>query len=200
MNKEEFLLELVERLSPLPWEEIDDRCNYYSEMIDDRMEEGLTEEEAVAEMGSIDDIASQIVSNIPLSVLVKKKMKTERKLSVWEIVLIVLGSPLWIALLLAVFAVVFSVYCVLWSVVVCLWAAFVSLVGGLLGGMAAGALFVLKGSILAGVGMVGAGLVCAGLAVFMFFISKSATKGIAWLTKRIMPGIKRSFIRKGRPV
>ena len=51
MNKTEFVLELAQRLSHLPWSEIEERVNYYGEMIDDRMEEGLSEKEAVAAMG-----------------------------------------------------------------------------------------------------------------------------------------------------
>ena len=48
MNKQEFLDELRKGLCGLPSEDIEERINFYSEMIDDRMEEGLTEEESVA--------------------------------------------------------------------------------------------------------------------------------------------------------
>ena len=46
MRKAEFLRELEKRLQGLPKDEIDSRLAFYSEMIDDRIEDGKTEEEA----------------------------------------------------------------------------------------------------------------------------------------------------------
>ena len=60
MNKHEFFEQLGRGLSGLPQEDIDERLTFHGEMIDDRVEDGLTEEEAVAEIGSPDEIASQI--------------------------------------------------------------------------------------------------------------------------------------------
>lgn len=94
MNKQEFLMRLREGLSGLPQNEIEERLTFYSEMIDDRIEEGLSEEQAIGEIGDIDEIISQIVADIPLAVLVKEKVKPSRKLRVWEIVLLILGSPI----------------------------------------------------------------------------------------------------------
>ena len=48
MRKEEFLSQLESGLYGLPQADIDERLSFYAEMIDDRMEEGLGEEEAVA--------------------------------------------------------------------------------------------------------------------------------------------------------
>lgn len=196
MNKTDFLLALTEKLSQLPQEEVKDRWDYYSEMIDDRMEEGLSEEEAVAEMGSVEEIAAQIVSDIPLSRLVKDKIKPKKRFTAWEIILLVLGSPVWLSLLIAAFAVVLSLYIVLWSVIVSLWAVFVSLAACALGCVAAGIVFAVTGNSPAGFVMIGAGIVCAGLSIFLFFGCKAATKGILLLTKKITLGIKRCFIGK----
>ena len=101
MNKHEFFEQLGRGLSGLPQEDIDERLTFYGEMIDDRVEDGLTEEEAVAEIGSPDEIASQIISETPLSKLVKQKVKTKRQLKTWEIVLIAVCSPVWVPLLIA---------------------------------------------------------------------------------------------------
>ena len=49
MSKTEFLTELKKALEGLPEEDIEKSLEYYSEMIDDRIEDGLSEEEAVAE-------------------------------------------------------------------------------------------------------------------------------------------------------
>ena len=63
MTKQEFLSRLREGLSGLPEDDIAERLTFYGEMIDDRIEDGLSEEEAVAEVGSVDDIAAQIKEN-----------------------------------------------------------------------------------------------------------------------------------------
>ena len=67
MNKNEFLLKLKKGLRGLPQADIDERLTFYSEMIDDRMEEGLTETEAVEAIGSVNDVTAQILAETPLT-------------------------------------------------------------------------------------------------------------------------------------
>ena len=102
MRKQEFIFELWKKLSDLPKGEVEERLSFYSEMIDDRMEDGLPEEEAVSEIGSPDEIAAQIMGDIPLSKIVKEKIKPKRKLSALEIVQLVVGFPLSFPLLIVV--------------------------------------------------------------------------------------------------
>ena len=59
MNKTEFLAALERALSGLPEQDVQERLAFYGELIDDRVEEGLSEEEAVKERGSVDEIAKQ---------------------------------------------------------------------------------------------------------------------------------------------
>ena len=94
MSKAEFLEVLRKRLSGLPREEVEERLAFYNEMIDDRIEDGLTEAEAVAGIGSVDDVARQIMAEIPLTTLVREKVRPKRILRVWEIILLVLGFGL----------------------------------------------------------------------------------------------------------
>lgn len=196
MRKQEFLDTLKTRLFGLPKQDVLEHLNFYSEMIDDRMEEGLTEDEAVSEIGSVDEIAAQIIEEIPLANIAKKKIKPKRRFKAWEIVLLALGSPIWLSLLIAVFAVIFSFYIVLWSLVVSLWAVFVSLIACALGGVVAGIVFAINANGFTGMAMIGAGFVCAGLAGFLFFGCKAATKGVLLLTKKIALGIKNGFMKK----
>ena len=56
MNKNQFLEELSRRLEGCSDAERKIALDFYAEMISDRMEEGMTEEEAVAALGSIDQI------------------------------------------------------------------------------------------------------------------------------------------------
>ena len=196
MSKQEFLVQLRKGLSGLPQDDIEERLTFYSEMIDDRMEEGLSEEDAVCEIGDIDELISQIVADIPLTKLVKEKISPKKGLKVWAIVLLILGSPIWLSLLITAFAVILSLYVVLWSVIISLWAVFVSFIGCALGGIATGIGFAFGDNGFAGIAMISAGIVCAGLSVFIFYGCKMSIKGTFLLTKKIALGIKNCFIKK----
>lgn len=196
MHKQEFLGQLRRGLSGLPQEDIEERLTFYTEMIEDRMEEGLSEEEAVSSVGSVDEIITQTVAETPLVKIAKERIKPKRELSAWEIVLLVLGSPIWLSMGIAVLSVIFSIYITLWSVIVSFWAIFGSLIACAFAGIAVGIGFALSNLGLPGLAMVGAGLICAGLAIFLFFGCKAATQGAVWLTKKIALGIKNLFIKK----
>ncbi len=196
MTKLEFLARLRKGLSGLPQRDTEERLTFYSEMIDDRMEEGLSEEEAVCEIGNIDEIISQIVADIPLTKLVKEKITPKKRLKAWEIVLLILGSPVWLSLLIAAVAVIFSLYVSLWTVIISLWAVFASVIGCAFGGVAAGVGFAFGGKVLIGLAMIGAGVVCAGLSVFLFYGCKWVTKGIFNLTKKLVIWIKNRITEK----
>ena len=195
MTKQEFLAELRRGLSGLPQNDIEERLNFYSEMIDDRMEEGLSEQEAVDGIGSVDSVVSQILGDIPLSKLVKEKITPKKQLKAWMIVLIILGAPIWFSLAVAAVSVAFALYFSLWSIIVSLWAVFASLVICVPGGIAAGLVAFVSGGGLAGIALMGAGLVCAGLSVFAFFGCKALTKGTIALTKMVAVAVKRAFIK-----
>ena len=129
--------------------------------------------------------------------LIKEAAKPNRALRAWEIVLLVLGSPIWLSLLIAAVAVVLSVYIVLWSVIISLYAVAFSLAACGVAGVAVFPIFAFKGDMAQGVFLLGCGLVCAGLAILMFMLSKYATKGIVWLSCKIWFLIKRCFVRRG---
>ena len=197
MRKQEFMDRLREKLSDLPIAETEERLGFYEEMIDDRIEEGLSEEEAVSEIGSPDEIAAQIMGDIPISKIVKEKIKPKRRLTATEIVLLVIGFPLWFPLLIVVpFSVIFSLYVTPWSVVVSFWAVFASVVGSAVGALIGGIVFIAIGHVPVGIALIGASLICAGLSVFSFFGCKATTKGSVWLTKKSVLWTKNLFIGK----
>lgn len=196
MSKQEFLAELKARLSGLPQSDIEERLIFFGEMIDDRIEEGLTEEEAVSAIGTVDEVAGQIVAETPLTKLVKERVKPKRSLRAWEIVLLVLGSPIWLSVLIAVFAVIFAVYVAIWSVIISLWAILASLAVSSLAAVAAAVVFSFNSNWLTGAAMLGAGIFCAGLTILLFFGCKAATKGVLLLTKNIALGIKSLLVGK----
>ena len=196
MHKQEFLAQLRRGLTGLPQDDISERLTFYSEMIDDRMEEGLTEAEAVAAIGSVDKIVSQIIADIPFSKIAKERIKPKRRLNTLDIILLVLSCPVWLSLAIAAIAVVISLYVSLWSIIISLWAVFVSLAASSLGGITACVIFIIRGSRYAGLAMLAAGIVLAGLSIFMLYGCKAATKGILLLTKKIAIGIKNCLIKK----
>ena len=189
MTKPQFINALQGKLSHLSQEEIEERLTFYCEMIDDGMDEGLSEEEAVARIGSIADITADIPDATP---------KTEKqKLSGVGIALLILGAPLWISLLVAAFAVVISLLTALWSAIVSLWASEVALCGAALGGMLLGIGLICSGSLWTGIAYIGMTLVCAGLSLFLFYGCKAATKGAVRLTKTTAVKIKHYFFNRG---
>ena len=196
MNKQEFLAQLCKALSGLPQKDIEERLIFYSEMIDDRMEEGLSEQEAVAAAGTIGEIAGQTAAEIPLAKIAKERIRTKRRMNAFEILLLVLGSPLWLSLLIAAFAVILSVYASLWTVIISLWAVFASVAFCAFGLIVAGVFFAASSSFLAGGAAAGAGIACAGLAIFLFFGCRAAAKGGWILTKKFALWLKSRMMRK----
>lgn len=196
MRKNEFLETLRARLGRLPSQELEERLGFYSEMIDDRIEDGIEEEKAILDIGSVEEIAAQIIADIPLSKIAKERIKPKRRLKTWEILLLVLGSPLWLSLGIAAVAVMLSIYVVLWSLIISVWAIFASFSACAFGGIAAGCTFIFGGNTLTGIAMIGAGTVCIGLAIFTFVGCKTATRGIIILTKKLALVIKKIFVGK----
>ena len=120
MTKQEFIKKLNKKLSGLTRVEVKERLAFYSEMIDDRIEEGLSEGEAVSAVGDIDRIAMQIKNEGNLDTGSEREKK--KRLTAGETVLVIFASPIWIPLLLAALAVMASVYAVIWSVIIAAWA------------------------------------------------------------------------------
>ena len=194
MNKEGFINELRQRLTGLPQPDIDERISFYDEMIDDRVEDGMSEEEAVARIGPIDSVVDQIMSEIPLSKLVKQKVKPKRKMKTWEIVLLACGSPVWVPLLIAFCAVAFALYIVLWALVICVYAVDICFAACSAGGMISSIVFFMDANPAAAFYFIGASLILAGLAIFMFYASVAVTKGVIKLTGKILLKIKSMFV------
>ena len=198
MTKQEFLTAFRDRLSGLPTRDVEERLTFYAEMIDDRVEEGISEEAAVAQIGSADEIAEQIIADIPLAKIAKEKIKTKRKMRAWEIVLLAAGSPLWIVLLAAMFVILLSLYIVIWTLVACAWVVFGALALSGVGAVALGIIYAIQSTVYGGLALVAMGLVAAGLAILAFFGCLWTTRFGVFLTKKIAILIKNCFVRGGK--
>ena len=122
MNKQEFLECVARGIYGLAPEDVTRWLDYYREMLEDRIEDGMSEEEAVAALGTPAKVVEEIIAQTPIRALVKERVRPRHRLGVWEILLIALGSPIWLSLALSAFAVILSVFVTLWSLVIAAWA------------------------------------------------------------------------------
>ncbi len=196
MNKQAFLDALSQGLRGLPKEDIEKSIEYYSEMIEDRIEDGMTEEEAVAACGKVDELIQQTFSDASLPKLIKARMTPDRALKTWELLLLVLGSPIWLSLAIAAVTVFFTVYILLWSMLVACYAIDAALaicgVTGVFGMIAYFAMGNPTGAFM----VFGLGLLCMGLSVFAFYALNALTKGTVWVSKKIILAVKGFFIKR----
>ena len=193
MTKEGFLAQLRQQLWALPEADRQNSLDYYAEMIDDRMEDGLSEEEAVAAIGNLEEIVQQILGETPRPPVVvepaKKAEPAKGSTKTWLIILLVLGSPVWIPLLASAIGTVIGIYVSLWSVVIALYAAFLALAVSSVGCIVGS--FFMFGGITGGIVAWGAALVCAGLAILLLLLANLAAKGMVKLTKLVWNSIFR---------
>ena len=185
MTKLEFILALNEQLSAYPKAEVQQRLSFYSEMIEDRMEDGLSEEEAVAAVGDVERIAAEIAAELTPEEAPKPPKPAPREWKTWVIVLLIVGSPVWVSLAVGAGAAVLSLYASVWAVIISLWAVFGALVACGVCGIACGIGFAFGGYIFPGLAVVAAALVCAGLSILAFFGCKAITELTVTLTKRL---------------
>ena len=194
MTKSEFLQQLREKMKGLPKTDIEDRVNFYSEMIDDRIEEGLSEEEAVRDIGNVDEIVTKQIDDTSLTKIVTEKVKPKRRLKAWEIVLIILGFPLWFPLLMFILTMLLVFYIIWWSAVIVLWSIEGSLIMSVFAAIVNMFAFTFRRELLSGFGYFGLSLLTAGLSIFLFMGCVAVTKATFQLMKKVTLKIKKSII------
>ena len=193
MNKTEFLDALRHALGKLPSNEVEQSIAFYAEMIDDRIEDGMSEQEAVAALGSVHAIAAQIVAETPP--IPKAIAKANTTLN---IVLLAILSPIWVTLALAFACMVLAIYLAIWSVVVALWAVVAMLLLCAPIGVFGLAWCAATGFPLSGIWVFGCGLAGAGLGLFSWFGVLAASKGLVNLTHSFARWVKGLFIKLKR--
>ena len=193
MGKSEFLLELRRCLSQMPAAELEEQIAYYDELICDMMEEGISEQEAVAKLGEPSAIAAELLSELPLGTLVKTRVKPKDGWTAASIALIVLGSPLWLPILIAVGAVILaliitaaSLIIALGAVVIALGASALGIVLGIVTGRVSGPPLLTLGVFLA----------AAGLCVLGALAVPPLARGLRAAVKALIRGTKKLFIKK----
>ena len=196
MKKDEFLNELRRRLDGLSPGDIEERVSFYSEMIDDRMEEGLSEEEAVRGIGSVDSVVGQIMSEIPLSRLVKDRVKSKKSFGAGFVILMVLGFPIWFPIAVTVLSLIFSFFVTIWSVILAFFATDLALAVAAVGTMITGVASLFSSNPAGAAFFAGVAFICAGLSILFFVFSLWVAKGTVFLTGKVILGLKTAFIAK----
>ena len=195
MTKADFLQLLERALSQLSDEERRANLEYYSELLDDMMEEGMSETEATAKLGSPNQIARHILQEMPLSKLVSTRMKPKSGWTPLAIVLAVVGSPVWVPLLLMCAAGVFALFVSIWA----LGAAAIAVVAGLAVAVVAAPVIAIRAAAVTlplGLLLLGCGLVLLGLCVLGGLMAVELCRLLWQLTVWLAHKIKSLFIRK----
>ena len=125
MTRDEFLGRLGELLACLPADQVEETRQFYAEAIADRMEDGMTEEEAVAAMGAPGEAAEATLDDLPA--VPRAIARTRRRSTALLWVLTIVGSPVWVPLLAAFAAVAVTVYVCIWALALCVWIVAVAL-------------------------------------------------------------------------
>lgn len=195
MGKQQFLEALRQALKPVPEAEIEKTVLYYSEMIDDRMEDGRSEEEAIAGLEDISTIAQRVKCDLPLNVMVKAKAEARGGLQWWHVLLLIMGFPLWFPLGLALLSVVLSFYIVIWSLIVSLFAVVFSIgLSGIFLLISTPVAFI-KGGVSIGLLILGAALILMALSMFFFFPVFFASKGLVKFTVFVGRKMKGALVK-----
>ena len=164
-------------------------------MIDERMEDGLSEDEAVDGIGSVKEMADSFLREIPIKKIVKEKVKKTRRFETWEVILLVVTAPLWVSLLVVALSVALSIYVTLWSAVIVFYAVAVSMVAVGIAGIGGSIVMFATGK-MSGLFLLGAGITLLGLSLFVFLGSNCAARGMVLLLKKVAMLIKYMFVGK----
>ena len=112
------------------------------------------------------------------------------------IVLLALGSPIWLSLAVSAIAAAVSIYISVWALIVSIWAIFVAFIGSGIGCLLSGFYFLFTEYALSGAALIAAAFVLAGISIFSFFGCTAATKVFLLLTKKLFLWLKSFFNKK----
>ncbi len=196
MDKLDFIRKLRKGLDGIPDDDVNHWCEYYSEIIYDRIDEGMSEEEAVSTLGDPEVIVKDILSDVPIATLVKRKVKKNGTAHGFGIAAIIIGAVVWLPILVALIAVLFSLYITLWSLVVSVWATAISFFAASFGTLFISVRYLVETGVYEFMLTLGVTFVLVGVGIFSTLFSKLITKALVSLTKLCMRKLKLLFVGK----
>ena len=191
MNKVEFLKELELNLFKMKDSEKNKFITYYDEMISDYIENGMVEDEAVKKIGTPNKIAQELMGEYDS---VKLNLPSFGSKSL-NIIITIIGFPLWGSVLLTVALLVLSAYILLWCIPIAAGAGCVGFLASAIVGIV-GAPFVIAQSISIGVIQLGSGIASIGISLLLGIATIASTKKFISITKNFNIKLVALFKRK----
>lgn len=192
MTKAEYLDRLRASLALMPPEEREAQLAYYEELFDDMLEDGMSEAEVIERLGAPEQVAEELLAEMPMATLVKNRVRATGRPSALTIVLLVLGAPLWLPLLISAAAVLLSLLITLWAlgfslgvVLPAVGLALAAAGSAALIGLAELPMLIALGSILSGVGLLILGVLLMG----------AILRALARLCRSLWRGCKRALTK-----
>ena len=162
---------------------------YYREIIADYLEDGFSEKEALQKIGTI----NEIIETIKLQA--SNETQTSTKLGPMTIFLLILGAPIWGAILLSIILLLCSGIIILW----CVPLVFGSLsFAGLITGVVSLAGASLNTGFYYIITQLGVGIFASGFGIFLLIATIYSIKLVADLSKKLGSSLTKIFSQKGR--
>ncbi|MDO5560267.1 MAG: DUF1700 domain-containing protein [Oscillospiraceae bacterium] len=200
MTKIEFIHEVRAALAGYPEDEVIKSLTFYTESIDDRIEDGMPEETAVSQLGNIGEIIQNIKLSMSIPVLAKARVKESKEKSsnkkIW-VILAIAGFPLWLPLGLSFASVLLAIYICIWALVISLFACEIAFGVSAAVGLVYSFIHMITISYQGGIMFVGASLFLAGLFVLLIKPVIRLSGALVKSTGGFIRWIKKLFISKG---
>lgn len=193
MTKQDFLAALERALAKLPHAEAQQAIAFYDEAISDRVEDGMSEDDAVASLGDVDEIARQIASEIPpIPRAIAKANTGSRTLN---IVLLALFSPVWVPVAGALALAALCIYLAIWLIIAAMWMLVVILIGMGPLGLFVFANILARGFVLSSFFALGLCLMACGAGLLATFGVMGVSKQLALLTRNFARWVRGLFVK-----
>lgn len=191
MRKADFLAQLHRKLSTLPHSEVEATIEYYSEMIDDYIESGYSQDEAIARLGGVENIAAQVLAGAHAPTY-EAYGAQKRERSGFVTAMLIVGFPVWFSLLVSAFVILLAVAIVIACVAILVpWVLVVAFGASAIALLVATPTILVNDSIAAAILVLGAALVLAALCILCIVASIPLTK----LAARAIGAMFRGFFK-----
>ncbi|MBO4904728.1 MAG: DUF1700 domain-containing protein [Lachnospiraceae bacterium] len=202
MSREEYLSGLKQKLTENDIPGVDAMIEFYDEAIADRIEDGMSEDEAVEAMEDADSIVKAAKLDKPITALMADKVKEKHKEAdsnghgTLFVVLMIVGFPIWFPLLISFLAIIFSLYISMWAVVVSIYAVELSLgVTSIAALLSSFTFFAGQIPLPTAIALLGSACVLGGLTILLWKPIVALTKWMIKLIKVIFRAIKSMFVK-----
>ena len=194
LTKEKFILKLSLRLKDLDTSDIEKACEFYSKMIDDRVDDGMSKEEAIEALGPMDYIEASIRDNIRNNASFTHicnndtlddilPIKEKRELNGSVLILLILSFPIWFSLIVLALALALAIFIGIWAVVCSSYIANAALGVGGLATLLSGFGFLFTGNFSPAVLAISEALLLIGAGLVLFVALKYITRLGLWATR-----------------